>query len=269
MAPELRSLRHQHKIRVLLLIFLSAACCAGLWQRSPAIATQSPINRAEIMQILDSAEVYIQNKQAKVKDSANKGQRVRTADARAQLQFNTGAIGRLAHNSVLTVGQCARLQKGSLLVNGAMNGCTSSVVAGVRGTTYVLEVNETGEANIKVLEGEVTLTRQTETMPEEEATEAPAAAPKQLPTEDMNPVVLKEGEQVNVSPTGVPGAIDRISQDEFTRLLAGSLFNGFTIPLPGISKIQSSFQRLFPGVPFPISVPGLPIPRIPIRLPFF
>ncbi len=219
------------------------------------------------MQILDSAEVFIQNKQAKVKDTANKGQRVRTADARAQLQFNTGAVGRLAHNSVLTVGQCARLQKGLLLVNGAMNGCTSSVVAGVRGTTYVMEVNETGEANIKVLEGEVALTRLKEPLPEEEPAEPPAAAPKQLQPEE-NPIVLKEGEQVNVSTAGVPGVIAKISQDEFTRLLAGGLFNGFTLPLPGLSKIQASFQRLFPGVPFPISVPGLPIPSIPRPFPF-
>ncbi len=269
MPTIVRSLWHRSKWQRLILIFLGMVCCVGLWPRSPAIAEQGSISRAEIMQILDSAEVFIQNKQAKVKDTANKGQRVRTADARAQLQFNTGAIGRLAHNSVLTVGQCARLQKGLLLVNGAMNGCTSSVVAGVRGTTYVLEVNEIGDANIKVLEGEVSLTRSTEPIPEEEPSETPAAAPKQLPGEGMAPIVLKEGEQVNVSTAGVPGVIEKISQDEFTRLLAGSLFNGFTLPLPGISKIQSSFQRLFPGVPFPISVPGLPIPSPPIRLPFF
>lgn len=270
MPTVVRSPWPKNKLQKLMLIFLSVVCCVGLWPRSIAIANQSPVNQAEIMQILDSADVFIQNKQAKVKDTANKGQRVRTADARAQLQFNTGAVGRLAHNSVLTVGQCARLQKGLLLVNGAMNGCTSSVVAGVRGTTYVLEVNDAGEANIKVLEGEVTVARPTEPMPEEVESEPPAAAPKQLQSEQMNPVVLQEGEQVSVSPVGVPGVVEKISQDEFARLLAGSLFNGFTLPLPGLSKIQSSFQRLFPGVPFPISVPGLPIPSVPvpIRLPF-
>ncbi len=294
-------LRVNRRLGRSLLLFVCALCFV-LVARSPLVA-QTPINRAKITQVLDGAQVFIQNRQAKLNDAANKGQRVRTGEARAQLTFNTGAIGRLAHNSVLTVGQCARLQQGTLLVNGAMNGCTSSVVAGVRGTTYVLEANESGETGIKVLEGEVTVTRRHElesddepasgskqfslpsiipTLPSRNPEPATSASPE--PTEpsgesieapmtspaDANQVVLKAGEKVNVSPAGAVGLVEKLTQGDFTNLLRGNLFDGFTLPLPGMAKIQASFQQLFPGVPFPIRLPSVSIPRIPlpIRLPF-
>jgi FecR protein len=251
------------------LIFLcSLSLIIGL-QKLPAIA-QRQVSQAEITQILDGTNVFIQNKLAKVNESASKGQRVRTANARAQLTFNTGAVGRLAQNSVLTVGQCARLQSGTLLVNGAMNGCTSSVVAGVRGTTYLMEVAENGQGKIKVLEGEVRVSKASQ--PLENTAEPPAASTKQLEESTPNEVVLSEGEQVEVSSAGAIGAIEQLTQEEFSRLLKGALFNGFSTELPGIGKIQASFQRLFPGVPFPLSIRGLPripTPRIPVRIPFF
>jgi hypothetical protein len=248
-------------------IFLCGLTFALFGLRSPVLA-QAAVNRAEITQILDGSDVFIQNKLAKVKDSANKGQRVRTEKARAQLTFNTGAVGRLAPNSVLTVGQCARLQKGTLLVNGAMNGCTSRVVAGVRGTTYLLEVADNGQANIKVLEGEVRVAQNTQPAEAEVSTD-PGSNGKQLDGSDD--VVLRDGEQVSISPTGIVGAIAKLSQEEFSRLLRGGLFEGFSTQLPGMGKVQASFQRLFPGVPFPISAPSLPIPTpsIPVRIPFF
>lgn len=272
----------KNRIGVFVPIFICVLVLVIGFQRSPATA-QASVNRAEITQILDSSDVFIQNKQAKVKDSAQKGQRVRTADARAQLLFNTGAVGRLAHNSVLTVGQCARLKQGTLLINGAMNGCTSSVVAGVRGTTYLLEVDEAGEAQVKVLEGEVTVTKPATPVPDEaidetdKETSTPATGAKQLmqatkstllAQAETDGVVLKEGEKVSVSPTGSFGLVEKLSQEEFTNLLKGTLFNGFSLELPGISKVQQSFQRLYPGVPFPISIPGIPgIPTPPVRIP--
>jgi hypothetical protein len=255
-----------HKLRLLFPAMLCALWLVAIEQQAP-VAAQSLINQAKITEILDGTQVFIQNKPAKVKDAANKGQRVRTADARVQLVFNTGAIGRLAQNSILTVGQCARLKQGTLLVNGAMNGCTASVVAGVRGTTYILEVTEGGEASIKVLEGEVTVTKLATPLAEESETDG-SAGNKQLDADKEGAVVVAEGEQVSVSSSGVPGVVEKISQEEFTRLLQGGLFNGFIGALPGIGKIQQSFQRLFPRAPFPLSVPGLPSIPIPIRLPF-
>lgn len=213
-----------------------------------ATAQTAPVKRATITQVLDSAEVFIQNRQAKVNDSANKGQTVRTERARAQLLFNTGAIGRLAHNSVLTVGQCAQLQQGTLLVNGAMNGCTASVVAGVRGTTYILEVEKSGVTEVKVLEGEVTVQRV-----RNEEIDSTSSSLTQL--------LLRSGETVTVSPNGTIGLIKKLTQPAFTELLNGSLFDGYRDPLPGIRKIRHSFQSLFPGIPFP--APRSPTLKIP------
>lgn len=285
--------------------------------RTPVYAQtpqSSTVNRATITQVLDSAQVFIQNRRARVRDSANKGQRIRTGQARAQLTFNTGAIGRLAHNSVLTVGQCARLQRGTLLVNGAVNGCTSSILAGVRGTTYVLEASDSGTAAIKVLEGEVTV----KPAPKSSASDAEPArvGTKQLkfpfpslppvlpeifsprtPLPDPTPrrndpilkieplppssldqilqiersptvqteIVLKAGEKVSISPTGALGVIERLTQSDFTDLLTGELFSGFTLTLPGVAKIQQSFQTLFPNVPFPLQIPQIVVP--PVRIP--
>jgi FecR protein len=121
----------------------------------PAIAQK--VNRATIAQILDGSDVSIQNRPAKVNDSASKGQRIRTGAARAELKFDTGAVGRMGHNSTLTVGQCARLKRGTILINGAMNGCSGSAVAGVRGTTYLMEVDAAGQTRVSVLEGNVTV----------------------------------------------------------------------------------------------------------------
>ncbi|MBW4463122.1 MAG: FecR domain-containing protein [Nodosilinea sp. WJT8-NPBG4] len=117
------------------------------------------ISAATVTEILDSNQVYIQNRAAQVNSVVQQRQQVRTRDARASLRFNNGAVARLAHNSSLVVGQCAQLTRGTLLVNGNLNGCSTSVVAGVRGTIYTIEVTETGETIVQVFEGEVVVER--------------------------------------------------------------------------------------------------------------
>ncbi|MEM6592111.1 MAG: FecR domain-containing protein [Cyanobacteria bacterium P01_C01_bin.73] len=126
---------------------------ASLWVQGAG----AQVSRATITEILDGNQVYVQNRQAQVNSVARLQQQVRTARSRAELRFNTGAIARLAQNSRLTVGNCAQLQRGTVLVNGAMNGCTRSTVAGVRGTLYTLTVDEDGQETIRVFEGEVAI----------------------------------------------------------------------------------------------------------------
>lgn len=120
------------------------------------------ISAATVTEVLDSNQVYIQNRAAQVNSVAQQRQQVRTRDARASLRFNTGAVARLAHNSSLVIGQCAQINRGTLLVNGNLNGCSTSTVAGVRGTIYTIEVTETGETIIQVFEGEVVVARNPE-----------------------------------------------------------------------------------------------------------
>jgi len=253
---------------------------------------QSTVNQGRIAEIIDGSQVYIQNNQARVNDVANRGQQIRTGTARAQVSFNTGAIARLSSNSVLTVGQCAQLQRGTLLVNGAVNGCTSSVTAGVHGTTYVMSIDEEGQEAVKVLEGEVTVSRHAstnssntntnptvpaETSPSTPSTPSSPETPstpsrprggllnrlsqlnqltkenqptQQTQTEDT--VVLQAGQQVFTRPGQPLGRPSFLTVDDFVKLLTGQLFDGFVSELPGLSRIQETFQQLFPGIPFPI-----------------
>jgi hypothetical protein len=296
-------------------IGLSVVLLIGLFN-STAIA-QTSITQGRIAEILDGSQVYIQNAQARVNDVANRGQQVRTGNSRAQVSFNTGAVARLSTNSVLTIGQCANLQQGVLLVNGAVNGCTSSVTAGVRGTTYIMEVDEDGEERIQVLEGEVVVSQQAnpEMQPEGtlEDSEMPAPVPSpetsaetspgtpseeslETPAEEMGDrpgfpglphrdeegttsdtldtsdtsegqIVLTAGQKISSRRGERLGSVERMSQDDFVRILTGVLFDGFAEELPGMSRIQDAFQRLFPNVPFPLGTPNVPIPRP--RVPFF
>jgi hypothetical protein len=253
----------------LLLWFLCGVCIFVVLHGYLPATQAAQIQQAKVTQVLDSNQVYIQNRQAKVNDRAKQGERVRTGRARAQLSFNTGAVARLAYNSVLTVGQCAQLKQGTLLVSGVVSGCTPSVVAGVRGTTYVLEVNEAGQTQVKVLEGKVAVRRNS------------AANLKFLLSQGKSgkqnlsgEVLLSTGEKLSVSPTGVFGTIEQLTQLDFITLLTGSLFKDFKTPIPGIDKVRQSFEQLFPGVPFPVDlvpnlpgIPNIPVPRIP-GLPF-
>lgn len=307
-----------------------------------AIAAPTPISaqttQATVQEILDGNQVFIQNRRAAVKDVARQQQQVRTGNSRTSLLFNTGAVARLSPNSVLNIGQCARLRRGSILVNGAVNACSASITTGVRGTTYLLEVDEAGGQQVKVLEGEVIVTRNAEPIKDEaedlpsevnsqpamikpsiaKPTSAPidkskdlddssdfsTSSPTSFPSSGSNPinprqieplkvdsangqpilriegettpntnsqktpqqdtVILKAGEKVAVKEDGILGVIQQITENEFVGLLNGSLFNGFTNQIPGIDKLRSSFNNLFPGVDFPIPIPNIPKPSLPM-----
>ncbi len=220
-------------------VSLRGAVGLGLvgWSLGAGAGSAQMVNRATITQVLDSNQVYIQNRLAKINDAATRGQQVRTGNARAQVTFNTGAVGRLAPHSVLTVGQCAQLQRGTLLVNGAMNGCTASVVAGVRGTTYVMQVDDQGVAEIKVLEGTVNVAP---VMPEFDVDGLPVG------TDGLDQTVtLHAGEKVAVNRRGVFGAIRKLTESDFLAVLRGNLVRGFQAQLPGIRKVERSFVNLY------------------------
>ncbi len=251
------------------------------------LAAQTAISRGTISEILDGNQVYIQNNTARVSDVASRGQQVRTGRSRTQVTFNTGAVARLSNNSVLTIGQCAQLQRGVLLVNGAVNGCTSSVTAGVRGTTYIMKVDETGREEIQVLDGEVVVTKQPD-QPNGDASSStlpalpsaprfhswlknlpPLATSHPTPRETPDSVTLTAGEEIATRRGERLGAAERISAEDFLAILNGDLFRNFLEQLPGIANIRNSFQRLYPHVPFPLNTPELPGPNVPRpRLPF-
>jgi hypothetical protein len=318
-----------------LALFFTGLCIFALVapQLAPASAQTT---HATVQEILDGNQVFIQNKQASLNDVAKQQQQVRTGNSRTALLFNTGAVARLSANSVLKIGQCANLRRGTILINGAMNACSSGITTGVRGTTYLLEVDESGHQQVKVLEGEVVVKRNAiplvdeddqPTKPKPSTNTKPTIKPstqkpstsysttprvKQFatpsdgsqslslpqgkrpidplnvnpandkpilkvdqtaqPTEQPDEIVLKAGEKVEVDNSGALGLIQQLTENEFVELLKGNLFQGFTNQIPGIDKVRAVFDGLFPGVNFPISIPGIPIPSIPIpslpRFPF-
>ncbi|MEM8604887.1 MAG: hypothetical protein AAGF24_13760 [Cyanobacteria bacterium P01_H01_bin.121] len=120
------------------------------------LPASAAITQATLTEVLDGNQVFIDNQRARVNAVARSQQQIRTGDARAQVRFNTGAVGRLSQNSQMIVaGQCFNIQQGRILVNGRANGCTRSRRLSVRGTTYVVEITEDGGNRITVLEGEV------------------------------------------------------------------------------------------------------------------
>ncbi|MCS6811962.1 MAG: FecR family protein [Cyanobacteria bacterium] len=217
--------------------WLAVAVCSCLLtiglHSLPAFAQSRTITQATITEILQSNQVYIQNRLAQVRDIARSGERIRTGQARASLRFNTGAIGRLGTNAVLTVGnQCVHVQQGQVLVNGAANACTRNYIAGVRGTLYLIDVDEQQHERFTVLEGQVNLTRR----------DRPTAPP----------VILTPGRRVTINNRGIPGQVQSLTQQEFNQILNSDLFQSFQEPLPGFNALKQSYNQLFPGTVFPL-----------------
>ena len=304
-----------------LALFFASLCIFAL--AFPQLAPVSAqANQATVKEILDGNQVFIQNgqatKRAVVNDVAGQPQIVRTGNSRTALLFNTGAVARLSANSLLRIGQCANLRRGTILINGAMNACSAGITTGVRGTTYLLEIDDSGLQKVTVLEGEVVVTRNVNSnikrnedaindekikqfnfpqlprinLPQENPQQSRPLEPlKVAPASDKpvlnveqnsqnnnqnnnsqnnqqpRQVVLKTGERVEVDPKGALGIIQRLSENEFVNLLKGNLFDGFTSQIPGLDKVRSAFEGLFPGANFPISLPNLPNISLP-RLPF-
>lgn len=201
-----------------------------LMHRLPVVA-QSSVTQATITEILEGNQVYIQNRQARVNDVARLQEQIRTGQARAQVRFNNNAIARLSRNSTLLVGQCgAQVQKGSVLLNGQVSACTSTITAAVRGTTYILRVDEEGEEEIQVLEGELEVTS----------------------LDDQKPQSVRGGEQLRFSRRRPRREVRQLARQEFENVLNSPLVRGYGEDLPSIGKIERVFKRRFPNAPFPL-----------------
>lgn len=207
--------------------------------------------KATVREILDGKELYIDERQAQVKQTAITPQEISTRNSRAQLGFASGAAGRLNRFSQLRLGStCFLLSKGQVLVSGPQSGCTRSSRLSVRGTNYVLQVDDDGTTELSVLEGAV----EVETL--QDGTPTGAA-----------PTTVNAGERLRLSPAGVVLALLRLTSGDYGSLLNGPLFQGFTTPLPAIGSLESYIRSYVPGVslpaaPVPVpSFPGFGLPR--------
>lgn len=201
-----------------------------------------PVQSAVVQEILDGKELYIDQKLARVKQKAEAPQLVSTGSSRGQLRFDSGAVGRLNRQSQLRLGSsCFVLDRGQLLVSGRQGGCTRSARLSVRGTNYVLDVNEAGDTEISVLEGSVDV--------------QPSREGELLA--DQQPTTLEAGQRLRLSPEGVVLALLTLSSGDYTSILTGPLFRDFNLPLPAQEALNSYLRTYLPAVPVP-SVPSLP-----------
>ena len=72
---------------------------------------------------------------------------------------------------------------------------------------------------------------------------------------------------MTLSPAGVVLTLLRLSSGDYSSILGGPLFTGFSVSLPGMGSLDSYIRRYVPGV----SLPGLPVtPSVPgFSLPSF
>jgi hypothetical protein len=209
-------------------------CLIGsfFWIDFPAFAQ---INLATLMDIVgDQNAVFIEDKVAQVQEQATLGQAIRTEQARAQIDFNTGATGRMAENSQITVGQCLDVQEGVLIASGPANGCILSFSTGVQGTIYVLNVERNNNTNInsgtiRVLEGQIQLSLRDN-------------------QNDPNIITIREGQKVSSLRSGLTLsqiALEQISKQEYEEIITGPLFKGYKTPLPNQDKLNDVCKRLY------------------------
>ena len=194
--------------------------------------------------LLDGNQLYIDQKQARVKARAAAPEVVSTKDSRGQLAFSSGAAGRLNRFSLLRLGSsCFLMEKGQILVSGKQNGCTRSARLSVRGTNYVVDVQEDGSSEISVLEGAV----EVEPLRDGKPTGEPSTT-------------VQAGNKLRLSPVGVVLALLRLTNGDYRSILGGPLFSGFTTQMPGFASLESYIRSSVPGV----TLPSLPVsPTLP------
>lgn len=223
-------------------VLLPLVLCAGAAQAAETALVQD---------ILDGKELYIDQAQARVRETARAPQQLKTGNSRGQILFDGGAVGRLNTFSRLRLGSsCFLVDRGQVLVSGRQNGCTRSARLSVRGTNYVIEVKENGESEISVLEGSV----EVEPLKDGE----PSGA---------SPSILEAGQRLRLSPLGAVLALLRLEASDYERILQGPLFQGFRLPLPALGALRSHLNSRFPGVTLPLPEADLSLPQPSLPLP--
>lgn len=187
---------------------------------------------AVVQEILDGNELFIERRQAQLREKAVLPELVRTQNSRGQLGFAGGAAGRLNRFTQLRLGStCFLLSSGQILVSGPQNGCTRSSRLSTRGTNYLVTLLDGGEQEVAVLEGSVEL--------QPLADGRPLAAP---------PTLVAGGNKVRLSSQGDVLWQRPLTAADYAAILRGPLFQDFTAPLPGMAALEAFVQRRFPGV---------------------
>ncbi|MCP9859352.1 MULTISPECIES: hypothetical protein [unclassified Cyanobium] len=198
----------------------------------PGPGAASPAGSAVVQEMLDGKELFIERRQARLKEKAFTPELVRTQNSRGQLGFVGGAAGRLNRFTQLRLGStCFLLSSGQILVSGPQNGCTRSSRLSTRGTNYLVTLLDGGDSELVVLEGALEIQRLAEGRPLNEA-----------------PILVAGGNRVRLSSQGALLWQRPLTAADYAAILQGPLFQGFTAPLPGLAALEAFVQRRFPGV---------------------
>lgn len=217
-------------------------------------AAEAPM-RATVQEILDRPELFIEARQARVKDVAAQPERVSTRNSRAQLLFSSGAAGRLTRQSQLRLGSgCFLLEQGQVLVSGRQSACTRSLRLSVRGTNYILEHYDNGDAAVVALQGllEVELLA-VEVDPGSGAgmgSPAPPAAPRPAP-----PLLVASGQRLRLLRQVGITTLTALTPADYRAILDGPFFQGFQQRLPDQGALEDYLAANVPGVSLPPPAP--------------
>ncbi len=188
--------------------------------------------KATIEEILDGPELYIDRSQARVKQKAKAPQTISTGVSRGQIRFSGGATGRINRNSLMKLGQsCFWLNQGQVLISGPQNACTRSTRLSVRGTNFLLEVNDRQETQLSVLEGSVDLELLRDGLP------VPDALPR-----------VGAGERLQFSEVSGALSLMPLSRDDVAAILRGPLFRDFRKPLAEQKALKRQLRQSYPDL---------------------
>ena len=197
----------------------------------PLAATAGPRPDARVQEILDGNELFIDRKQARVNQLAYRPEVITTGNSRGSLALSNGAQARISKNAQLRLGaDCARLQKGQMLVSGKQDTCVGSIRMSVRGTHYVVEVLEDETTQVAVLDGMMTF--------------SPSLG------ESGKPSVVPLAANREVLRFAADGQLESrrcLVSSDYRRYFASDLLQGFFFPLPKVQALTSMLLGSVPG----------------------
>ena len=225
---------------------LALAVCLGLGELLPLALLQpaplraqpaaEPPMRATVQEILDRPELFIEARQARVQDVAAQPERISTRNSRAQLLFSSGAAGRLTRHSQLRLGTgCFLLEQGQVLVSGRQSACTRSLRLSVRGTNYILEHYDNGDAAVVSLQGVLAV----------ELLEGDAATP----------LLVASGQRLRLLRRLGMTTLIALTPADYRAILEGPFFQGFQQRLPDQGALEDYLAASVPGVSLPRPAP--------------
>jgi hypothetical protein len=237
------------------ILLLTLEFSAGL----PAgVAQTTKSSKATVREILDRQELFINRRRAKVKDTAQQPESLKTLKCRAQLAFADGAGGRMIKESTIRLGDCLFISQGSVLVSGPMCACSQSVKVCSANTNYIFEVIDGGDAAVTSLEGTLDV---------------------QFLESDLPPsgpgMVVNSGQRLRVYQDQGFTTIINLTADNYARIIEGPFFKGFRERLPNQGALEDYLNEHVPGVSLPKPEPersvnqsGPPLFFLPLLLDF-